>query len=67
LGDAEQFAHWQIENAESVCLPDAEMDTQSGWRNHPPVETFTCHDVVTVEYRQKTHCLAPVFRPCYFL
>ena len=52
--DADQLAHRQVEYAERVGLPDAQMDAQRGRRNHPSAEAGLGDGVRAVEKAEKS-------------
>ena len=52
--DADQLAHRQVEYAERVSLPNAQMDAQRGRRHHPSAEAGLGDGVRAVEKAEKS-------------
>jgi hypothetical protein len=65
LRDPDQPGHRQVEHAERVCLADAEMNTKSGGRHHPPAEPGSGDRSFPVQEPGQTgaQCCAHLFPP----
>src|SRR6185312_17066374 len=59
MPDAEEHRHRQVEYAESVGLPDAQMNAEGRRGHHPAAEAWTGNRAIAMKYRHGTRHRSP--------